>query len=349
MPSLSVFGTAIAATSKGLVSANLLWQLPMFNVVRRRLGLMQRLRNLLWFPTELSTIDEAGKRRVVAVTGCDFGAGRSLALQLDESGCHVIAGCRSQTEAEKLHRELQNSKAVHLDICESESVREFADTIKDACEGQANLWALVNNAGSVPPTKSFDEFAPEDLLETINVNCAGHIQVVSKCRHQLREGGRVLLLGCMSVHQPLPSFAPHTYVASKSALSAYATILRREMRKDEVYVSLVEPGFHRGTHFVDEFFTEKQGEKEVTESANHPSEVKRIDVERLSRDAVAQFAEKSLDHLVNYLEHIVLVPEPRATYRIGKDAKMAAVMSLLPTGMGDTVFIILVPANHLAS
>lgn len=85
----------------------------------------------------------------VAISGCDSGFGRLLAVQLVAQGFTVFAGCLSQAGIEGITKEAEGKAgrlvALQLDVTKDESVAKFAEEVEKT--GEKGLFALVNNAG----------------------------------------------------------------------------------------------------------------------------------------------------------------------------------------------------------
>ena len=66
--------------------------------------------------------------RYVLITGCDTGFGHELAKRLDKRGCHVFAGCLTESGETKL-KKISSSrlKAFHMNVAEPESVKRAFD------------------------------------------------------------------------------------------------------------------------------------------------------------------------------------------------------------------------------
>ena len=63
--------------------------------------------------------------RYVFITGCDTGFGYLAAKRLDAIGCHVIAGCLTETGEKELTLTCSSRlRTVHLDVTKHESVVE---------------------------------------------------------------------------------------------------------------------------------------------------------------------------------------------------------------------------------
>lgn len=100
----------------------------------------------------------------IFITGCDSGFGRLLALQLDQKGFQVLAGCLTPSGAEDLQQ--MASPRLHttvLDITDPQNVQQVAKWVKmrvgetGECSGVPE--AVGEAWGSNPPRKETSENA----------------------------------------------------------------------------------------------------------------------------------------------------------------------------------------------
>lgn len=104
----------------------------------------------------------------------------------------------------------------------------------------AGLYALVNNAGLMV-IGDFEWQTEEQMMNQINVNFAGTMRITKEIIPLLRiRKGRIILISSHCAVEPLPGFA--IYGATKSAIRAWATSLRVELKKQAIRVICFAPG-----------------------------------------------------------------------------------------------------------
>ncbi|XP_007476754.2 D-beta-hydroxybutyrate dehydrogenase, mitochondrial-like isoform X3 [Monodelphis domestica] len=222
IPSFFLFFFALSM-ALGLINdwSYLLWVAPL-------LGLLPVWRKIAFFGASDKRIAVAGK--AVLITGCDTGFGHSLALRLFSLGFTVFATCLfpDGEGAQRLRQEAGSSCRLHvlkLDVTQDQDVAEAKEfVLKNMPEN--GLWGLVNNAGImlVGPIEwiSFDE-----CKNVIDVNLLGSIRTTLTFLPLIKksqERGNIF------------------YSLSKNALEKYGDMLRHELKKFGVKVSLIEPG-----------------------------------------------------------------------------------------------------------
>ncbi|XP_038852890.1 retinol dehydrogenase 12-like [Salvelinus namaycush] len=112
--------------------------------------------------------------KTVLITGANTGIGKETALDLAKRGARIIMACRDMEKAEGALKEVvegsgsQNVVIKKLDLSDTKSIREFAETIN---KEETKLNILINNAGVMvcPYGKTADGFEMQ-----IGVNHMGH-------------------------------------------------------------------------------------------------------------------------------------------------------------------------------
>uniref|UniRef100_A0A8K9UP47 Retinol dehydrogenase 12 n=1 Tax=Oncorhynchus mykiss TaxID=8022 RepID=A0A8K9UP47_ONCMY len=113
--------------------------------------------------------------KTVLITGANTGIGKETALDLAKRGARIIMACRDMEKAEGALKEViegsgsQNVVIKKLDLSDTKSIRQFAETINKGERRQLNI--LINNAGVMvcPHGKTADGFEMQ-----IGVNHMGH-------------------------------------------------------------------------------------------------------------------------------------------------------------------------------
>jgi len=175
----------------------------------------------------------------VLITGASTGIGAACALDLDGRNFRVFAGVRSEADGRRLRgRASQRLSPVLIDVTDTASIQSTARTVS-AAVGQKGLAGLVNNAGIFVPGPL--EFLPLDQFrKQLEVNLIGNLAVTQAVLPLLRAAtGRIVNMGsiCGKIAPPYMG----AYATSKFALEALTDVLRVELRKWRICVSIVEP------------------------------------------------------------------------------------------------------------
>lgn len=181
--------------------------------------------------------------KAVLITGGTTGIGRATALHLASMGARVMVFGRSKEALEDTLREFQDAQmedrvhGITADISQKEDIAKVFRELDAKLDG---LDVLVNNAaigyGSVM------EGSFEDWQYALNINLLG----VFACTHeavkrmQKTGGGHIVNIGSMSAH--IKNEGSSVYVATKSGIRGFSESLRKEVNKDGIKVTLIEPG-----------------------------------------------------------------------------------------------------------
>ncbi|MCO7220370.1 SDR family oxidoreductase [Klenkia sp. PcliD-1-E] len=180
----------------------------------------------------------------VWVVGASGVLGGALARGLADAGARLSVAGRDADRTAALAAELGGVPSQVLDAVDVESGRAAAQAAAEALGG---LDAVVVATGVVAfgPAAEADDAVVEELFA---VNTLGPMSLVRAALPQLADGGAVVLLSAIVADAPTLQMAE--YSASKAALSAWASVLRRELRARKVTVLDVKPP-HVDTGLVD--------------------------------------------------------------------------------------------------
>lgn len=168
--------------------------------------------------------------KVVVVTGASSGIGLAIAKKFVENGHIVYSFSRGAPNDDSI-------KFIHCDVSKREIVESaFKELI--AKEGKIDI--LINNAGM--GISGAMEFEPQaDIQKIIDVNFLGVVNCCSVALPHLRESkGTIINISSMAAEFTI-AFQT-MYSATKSAILAFSTALKNEVRPFGVRVSCVLPG-----------------------------------------------------------------------------------------------------------
>lgn len=182
----------------------------------------------------------AGKRFLVV--GASGELGGRLARALADRGCRVVVAGRDEARTQRIAAEL-GAPSVALDLLDPVSLDA---AVAAAAEPYDGLDGLLVATGAVAFGRS-GELEPAVEAELMRVNAEGPISLIGTALPHLEAGGAVVALSAVVAEYPTAGMA--AYSASKAALSAYLSALRRERRRDLEVVLDVRPG-HMETGFA---------------------------------------------------------------------------------------------------
>lgn len=177
----------------------------------------------------------------ILIAGGSGGLGSRLAERLSERGARLTLVSRSRESLEQVG---VDATLVEADLrLPSEADRAVAAAV----EAHGGLDGVVNAAGVVAFGRA-DETSTDTIEELFLTNTFLPIFLVQSALGHLRDGGVILNLSGVVAEQPVAGMAG--YSASKAALAAFGTALRRELRKRKITVIDARPG-HTETGLAD--------------------------------------------------------------------------------------------------
>ncbi len=248
--------------------------------------------------------------RSVVVTGVSTGIGHAATEVLLARGFRVFGSVRSQETADRLQASLgENFAPLIFDVTDGEAIREAADCVRGALQGET-LAGLVNNAG-IAVSGPLTEVPADDFRRQLEVNLVGPFQVTQAFAPLLGmdsdlkgKPGRIVNISSVAGLRAMPFLGP--YAASKFGLEGFSEALRREMMLFGIDVVVIGPGS------VQTPIWDKAEEVDLEVYANSPY---RKILERFRRVFIAQGHEGYPAELIGELVHTALTtPKPRLRY-----------------------------------
>lgn len=170
----------------------------------------------------------------VLVTGASRGIGRAIAEHLASRGWDVMAGVRTEADAEAVTAaNPQRISAVLLDVTNADQIAALSEALP------ARLDAVVNNAGVVV-SGPMETVTSDDWRKQLEINVIGQLAVTRAVLPRLRESrGRIVFISSVNGRMSMPLIG--AYAASKFAIEAAADALRMELRPWRIPVVVVQP------------------------------------------------------------------------------------------------------------
>ena len=177
--------------------------------------------------------------RKIWITGASSGIGKALAIKFANEGWQVAASARRESLLKELSNQYTNIQSFPLDVTDSDKCKSV---FKDIVEKFENIEICVFGTGIHDP-KSEKKFNLEKIKKIMEVNFFGTMNSINSVYDYFgqRKVGQISIISSVAGYRGLP--AAGAYCASKSALTSYAESLHFEMKRKNVRVSLICPGF----------------------------------------------------------------------------------------------------------
>jgi short-subunit dehydrogenase len=212
--------------------------------------------------------------KVVVVTGASMGIGEAIAKVFADEGASVVLLSRDLARGEAARQRVGHSERTLALACDVRSREEIDRALAQtrAKFGRLDVW--VNNAG-IGIRDMVDQMNMAACRELFETNFFGAVACLQAAVPAMRKagGGTIINISSVAGHVPVPYMG--AYSATKFALNAIGKAARVELKRDNIEVLTVCPGYVQtdfGTHLV----TNKVGNI-------RPQSVKGISVERVAR------------------------------------------------------------------
>ena len=178
-------------------------------------------------------------KKTIWITGGSTGIGRALAIKFANNGWNVAVSARREELLKELKKINENIYPYPLDVTKINDCKSIAELIlKDL--GQIDI--CVFGTGIHDP-KSEKNFNLAKIREIMEVNYFGTINSINSIYEYFsnRKIGQISIISSVAGYRGLP--AAGAYCASKSALTSFAESLYFDMKRKNVKVSVISPGF----------------------------------------------------------------------------------------------------------
>ena len=262
----------------------------------------------------------------ILIIGASSGIGRTTALHLAQRGHTVAATGRSlerlgEVEAEAHQRSICLS-IYQLDVNDTSSVSQQVPVILEDLGG---LDMLVNNAG-YGLWGCVEELGIDELRDQFETNLFAVARMCQAVLPHMRARGHGTIINVGSIAAHIGSPGGGGYAASKAALRSLSKVLRMEVQRFGVRVTMVEPGLFRSK------FVENQTIARRASDADSPyqSYAERV------RGRSSRFHLRGGDPLrvARLIEKIMLSRRVQPRYSVGLEAGLGVMATrILPEGI----------------
>jgi len=173
------------------------------------------------------------------ITGASSGIGKALAIKFGNEGWKVAASARRENLLKELNQENENIHPFPLDVTNIDQCKTVFGSI---IEKFNNIEISIFGTGMHDP-KSEKKFNLDKIRKIMEVNYFGTMNCINAVYdyYNNKKSGQISIISSVAGYRGLP--AAGAYCASKSALISFTESLQFEMKRKNVRVSLVNPGF----------------------------------------------------------------------------------------------------------
>ena len=235
--------------------------------------------------------------KVVVVTGASMGIGEAIAKVFVEQGAGVVLMARDASRAEAARSRIGNMERTIALACDVRHREEIDRALGLTLHHFQRVDVWVNNAGvgMRDTVADMDMAACRELFDTNFFGTIASMQAVVPAM-RAAGGGCIINISSVAGHIPLASSA--IYSASKFAMNAIGKAARLELRRDNIHVLTVCPGYV-ATDFSQNMIARRQGN-------TRPQGVKGISSERVARAVYAGYRKQKREVIVPWTMHPVV-------------------------------------------
>lgn len=255
--------------------------------------------------------------KTYVITGATSGLGKELVTLLSKDN-NVFAGYRNKNKIE----EIQNVNYFYIDMADRESIKSAAEYIKSKTN---KIDTLINVAGCVVagPIENIDT---NRLRYQFEINTFSHIDFTQNLVDLLIDG-KIINISSESSFGNFPFISP--YCASKRALDIFFNAFELENHKNIKVIS-IKPGV------ISTPIWEKSVQENIDSLQNNSDY--EIELNFIKNNALKN-TNKGLkvSKVANFVKKIDNLKNPKTSYTIGFDAKLAQLLSILPQDMINNI------------
>lgn len=183
-------------------------------------------------------------KRTLLVTGASSGIGRAVSRNLIQQGHHIIGLSR---DCSQFKQHVENFSSYQIDLKQTNKIPALAKQIQ---HDFPELSGIIFSAG-IGQFGSLEEFSYQQMQTVMDINFTSQAMLTRALLPGLKRKDHSHLIYIGSEAALKGSRKGSMYCASKFALRGFTQALREEAAKNNVNVTLINPGMVK-TEFFDE-------------------------------------------------------------------------------------------------
>lgn len=180
----------------------------------------------------------AGKN--ILITGATTGIGRATTLLLSEIGANVIvAGLNEDHLNDTLNDLSEKAKGdVYSVLADLSTQKGIQDVFIEVNKQFKKLDILINNAAVAAGNTEEGDY--NEWERVVNTNLTAYIACCAEAVKCMNGDGHIINIGSMSAD--VREETGSVYVATKSGIQGFSEAFRKQVNKEGIKVTLIEPG-----------------------------------------------------------------------------------------------------------
>ncbi|MER9794523.1 SDR family NAD(P)-dependent oxidoreductase [Mesorhizobium sp. M0213] len=179
--------------------------------------------------------------KIALVTGASSGIGEATALALAAEGATLVIAARRAERLDNLARRIRETGSAALPIVVDVTDETQATAMVERVQQEYGRLDILLAVAGVRVAAPFRNTTPEEYRRMVDVNILGLLYPIHAALPSMqRQGaGHIVVVSSGTGRYIHPSVV---YSGTKHAVSAMAESLRREIGKDGIRVTCIEPG-----------------------------------------------------------------------------------------------------------
>ena len=182
------------------------------------------------------------KGKNILVTGGTTGIGRATALLLAQTGANVAILGRHEQELSDALKDIEAAAqgTVHgmiADLAREEDIKRVFEETQSKLGG---LDILVNNAALGFGSVTDGDYAEIDYI--LRTNLMAYLACSGEAIKIMKENGKGHIVNIGSMSADVREENSAVYVATKAGIQGFSESLRKQVNKDGIKITLIEPG-----------------------------------------------------------------------------------------------------------
>ncbi|PZR22630.1 MAG: oxidoreductase [Flavobacterium psychrophilum] len=176
----------------------------------------------------------------IIITGGTTGIGRATAMLLSNIGANILVVGHTEEHLKDTLEDLSElaTGEVYSLLADLGTEQGVKSVFEQANIHFTQLDVLVNNAALAFGTTDEGNYA--DWQNVVNTNLTAYIACCGEAVRQMSGGGHIINIGSMSAD--VREETGSVYVATKSGIQGFSEAFRKQVNKNGIKVTLIEPG-----------------------------------------------------------------------------------------------------------
>ena len=178
-------------------------------------------------------------KKIIIITGASRGIGLATAKLLQPLAERLVLVASQQHSFRSVQGEFGSETSFHgVDLSSPDEIQSFSEDLSSRLD---RVDVLVNNCGVYLEKQLIESSLPE-IQRQIDVNLRAPILLTHKFLALLNKGSSSIVVNISSIAAQSTPAGQSVYSASKAAVTAFSSSLRKELNPRGIRVTVIHPG-----------------------------------------------------------------------------------------------------------